>query len=62
MSFRWRDAEPTLDPCRLFYPNPVHQHTDGWYFYDESWKRETGPFPTKIACLEALVVYCKEEL
>lgn len=30
-------------------PNPLHQHNDGtWWFYEESWSMESGPYPTKV--------------
>jgi hypothetical protein len=28
--------------------SPTHKHKDGsWWFYDETWKEEFGPFTTK---------------
>lgn len=30
-------------------PNPLHQHKDGtWWFYEETWSMESGPYLTKI--------------
>ncbi|GAG31561.1 unnamed protein product [marine sediment metagenome] len=41
----------------------VHQHDDGrWWWYDEVWSHETGPFEKKENATASLVRYCKEEL
>jgi len=42
---------------------PVHQHVDGkWYWYDESWTDECGPYDTQAEAQEACLRYCREEL
>ena len=39
--------------------NPLHQHKDEtWWFYDETWAFENGPFPTYEEANDALEVYC----
>lgn len=39
--------------------NPLHQHEDGsWWFYEESWVYENGPYLTYDAGWEALEKYC----
>jgi hypothetical protein len=44
-------------------PNPIHEHTDGtWWFWDEVWCEEHGPYETKEACTVELDKYCKEVL
>ena len=41
----------------------VHQNKDNkWYFWDEDWAFEEGPFDTKEEAEEALKKYCKEYL
>jgi hypothetical protein len=44
-------------------PNPVHQHDDGtWWFCNEVWADESGPYSSKEAVEAALANYCKEVL
>ncbi len=39
--------------------NPVHEHKDGtWWFYEETWTFENGPFPTYEEAEAALEAYC----
>jgi hypothetical protein len=41
--------------------NPLHQHTDGgWWFYEETWSMESGPFETEELGHTALVDYCEK--
>lgn len=43
--------------------NPVHQHADGdWYFYDETWAFEHGPFKTELEAEDRCGWYVKEIL
>lgn len=47
-----------MAPCKVTPPDPVHQHEDGsWYFYDEVWTNEYGPYPSKEKCDAALSNY-----
>lgn len=61
----WSQGEDTCcpaDPIRLT-PNPVHQHEDGtWWFYNEIWADECGPFETKALSEAACVKYAEMEL
>lgn len=39
--------------------NPLHEHKDGtWWFYEETWAFENGPFPTYEEANAALEAYC----
>jgi hypothetical protein len=39
--------------------NPLHEHTDGtWWFYDQSWNLEQGPYAAYETAEEALTEYC----
>jgi len=41
--------------------NPIHQNEDGkWYFWDETWAFEEGPFNTKLEAENALDKYCRK--
>jgi len=42
--------------------DPVHEHDDKWYFWDETWSQRVGPYDTKAKAAEALVRYCETEL
>jgi len=43
--------------------NPIHQNEDGkWYFWNETWAFEEGPFETKLKAENALNEYCREYL
>ena len=38
---------------------PIHEHENGdWYFYEENWAYENGPFETWEECYQALAEYC----
>jgi len=42
-----------------FEGNPLHTHADGtWWFYEETWTFENGPFPTYEEAETALEAYC----
>ncbi len=44
-------------------PEIIHQHEDGsWWFWDESWSNENGPFSTEDICQTALDEYCEKVL
>lgn len=39
--------------------NPLHQHEDeSWWFYEETWNLEQGPFETYEAAYSSLAEYC----
>lgn len=39
---------------------PLHQHADGtWWFYEETWGMEHGPYEDEQAGSSALVAYCR---
>ena len=41
--------------------NPLHEHVDGtFWYYDETWAFENGPFDTRIEANASLESYCKE--
>jgi hypothetical protein len=41
-------------------PDPVHQNADGkWYFWNEVWADEHGPFDTEEQARAALVEYAR---
>lgn len=43
--------------------NPVHMHLDGsWWYYDETWTTEFGPFPSSVLAEENCKLYAKEVL
>jgi hypothetical protein len=43
--------------------SPVHQHKDGsWWWCDEGWVDEFGPFDTKEEAEQSCLKYCKEVL
>jgi hypothetical protein len=38
--------------------NPIHQNKDGtWWFWDECWCNEYGPYETREECALALSEY-----
>jgi hypothetical protein len=40
-------------------PDPLHEHADGtFWFYEETWSLENGPFPTYDEAYDALAEYC----
>jgi hypothetical protein len=43
--------------------DPVHQNQDGkWYFWDEVWAYEYGPFDTEDGARKQLTEYCDKML
>ncbi len=41
--------------------DPTHQHIDGsWWFYDETWVQEYGPFDTKESADASCIRYASE--
>jgi hypothetical protein len=43
--------------------NPVRQDENGkWWFSNETWSDEYGPYDTKELCAKALYTYCIYEL
>lgn len=45
----------TTDPT-----DPVHKHEDGkWYFWDETWSDEIGPFADEDEARRQLELYCE---
>ncbi len=41
--------------------DPIHQDKDGkWYFWDECWSFEEGPYDTEQEAEVELKRYCKE--
>jgi len=43
--------------------DPIHQNKDGkWYFWDETWAFEKGPFDSEQEARIALCKYGKEVL
>ena len=41
-------------------PTPTHQHEDGrWWFYDEIWGDERGPYPNQDDAMKACNEYAK---
>lgn len=40
--------------------DPVEYRPDGWYFWDETWVFDHGPFETQQECREALLRYAEE--
>lgn len=37
----------------------VHWRDGQWYFWNETWADEYGPYPTRIEAVKALKEYCK---
>jgi hypothetical protein len=44
---------------QLIPPDPVFQKIDGWYFCDEVWADEYGPYETEDECRIQLANYCE---
>lgn len=43
--------------------DPVNQHEDGtWWFYEESWTEQYGPYKTEEEAREQLDIYCERYL
>lgn len=55
-----KPENPVCDyPLHLTDSNPLHEHKDGtWWFYEEMWAFENGPFPTFEEAASALEAYC----
>ncbi len=49
----WQQSNPPYPG-----PDPIHLNADGWYFWDEIWCDEHGPFATREECVENLITYC----
>jgi hypothetical protein len=42
---------------------PLHQHSDGsFWYYDETWSFENGPFENSITAEDSLMAYCQDVL
>lgn len=39
-------------------PNPLFYRNGQWFFYDETWSNEHGPYPTHAQASAALAAYC----
>lgn len=54
-------AKPICNFTESDSADPLHQHEDGtWWFYEETWTLENGPFNTKDEAYEVLKAYCLE--
>lgn len=42
--------------------DPLHHKGDGWYFWDEIWIEEYGPYETLTQARRALNDYCRQML
>lgn len=40
--------------------DPIHQWQGKWWFYDETWANQVGPFDTEEAARHACDKYCEE--
>ncbi len=40
--------------------DPVHEVKGKWYFWDETWSFEEGPYNTEQECRDALDKYAKD--
>ena len=38
----------------------IHMKDKQWYFWDETWTYEHGPYNTELECQTALRDYCKK--
>jgi hypothetical protein len=54
--------KPPVEPICTYTPvdgNPLHEHRDGkWWFYDETWALENGPYESFEDGSVALEAYC----
>lgn len=49
--------------CNYQDGGPLHQHADGtWWFYENTWTLERGPFETEAIGYAELQAYCEEYL
>lgn len=54
-------AKPVCNFTEKGGADPLHQHDDGtWWFYEETWTLENGPFDAKEDAYEVLKAYCLE--
>lgn len=45
------------------WPDPVHQHKDGsWFWFEETWSDEYGPFTSRDDAEESCKRYVREVL
>jgi hypothetical protein len=52
------DSPPLGLRCDSVNGKSVHVHTDGtWWFWDETWCRELGPYPDELTCDKAAAEY-----
>lgn len=53
----------SIEQCVVSPPDPVHQHKDGtWWFYDELWVDEYGPFKDEAEAKTHLQAYFEKWL
>ncbi len=56
-------APPVVPLCNYEFGGPLHQHVDGsWWYYDETWAYENGPFETQKEGADSLQEYCETVL
>jgi len=55
-------APPAKPVCNYdFNGNPLHEHDDEtWWYYDETWALENGPFDTYEEAYASLLAYCED--
>lgn len=54
-------AQANSVPVRyLFMADPVCEKDGKWFFWDETWANEHGPFETEVECREKLDQYCAQ--
>lgn len=57
------DGPEVLELNEPFWNNdPVEHREDGWYFYEETWTDDHGPFETEEICRQQLKEYIENEL
>jgi len=42
-----------------FSENPIHLESNGWYFWDETWAHEYGPYSSYAECYTGMIGYCR---
>lgn len=61
MKWIWGSENTCNYDERSTFNNPVHQHSDGsWWFYDETWSQELGPFSSEQLCKDSCKKYVEE--
>ncbi len=56
-------APPAEPLCNYTEGGPLHQHADStWWYYDETWAFENGPFETQELGADSLQEYCETVL